>query len=47
MEVFSCDFFKYFNPLSNNTTKWPDTHCLSVFERFVDLMLKGLKAPVL
>ena len=44
----------YFNPLSANPTKWPNTlkhfvgklptNCLSVFEHFVKLALKGLKA---
>ena len=44
----------YFNPLSANPTKWPNTlknfvgklptNCLSVFDHFVKLALKGLKA---
>ena len=43
------------NPLSTNPTKWPitlkqfvgklPTDCLSVFDHFVKLALKGLKAP--
>ena len=42
------------NPLSDNSTKWPNTlkqfvgnlptNCLSVFDHFVKLALKGLKA---
>ena len=42
-----------FNPLSANPTKWSNTHkqfigklptnCLSVFDHFVKLELKGLK----
>ena len=42
------------NPLSANPTKWPNTlkqfvgifsaNCLSVFDHFVRLALKGLKA---
>ena len=42
----------YFNPLSANPTKWPNTlkqfvgklptNCLSVFGHFVNLALKGL-----
>ena len=41
------------NPLSINPTKWPDTlkqfvgklpmNCLSVFDHFVKLALKGLR----
>ena len=44
---------KYFNPLSVNPTKWSNTpkqfvgnlptNCLSVFDHFVGLALKGLR----
>ena len=43
----------YFNPLSANPTKWPNTlkqfvgnlptNCLSVFDHFVGLAFKGLR----
>ena len=32
----------FFNPLSANPTKWSNI-CLSVFDHFVKLALKGLK----
>ena len=45
--------FAIFNPLSANSTKWSNTlkqfvgklptNCLSVFDHFVELALKGLK----
>ena len=41
-------FYKRFNPLSANHTKWSNTfkqlptNCLSVFDHFVKLALKGL-----
>ena len=45
-----------FNPLSANLTKWPNTlkqfvgklptNCLSVFDHFVGLALKGLMNPL-
>ena len=47
------DLCKWFNPLSANFTKWSNTlkqfvgnlptNCLSVFDRFVRLALKGLR----
>ena len=52
------NFFKYFvlNPLSANPTKWSNTlkqfvdnlptNCLSVFDHFVGLALKGLKSNI-
>ena len=45
-----------FNPLSPNPTKWSNTlkqfvgslaNCLSVFDHFMGLALKGLKKPVI
>ena len=46
----------FFNPLSANPTKWPNTlkqfvgklptNCLSVFGHFVNLALKGLKESI-
>ena len=46
-------FFNYFNPLSANITKWSNTlkqfvsklptNCLSVFDHFMILALKGLR----
>ena len=47
------ELFLQINPLSANPTKWPNTlkqfvgklptNCLSVFDHFVELALKGLK----
>ena len=34
--------FSSINPLSANPTKWSNTLCLSVFDHFVGLALKGL-----
>ena len=48
------DLVNNLNPLSATYTKWPNTHkqfignlptnCLSVFDYFVGLALKGIKA---
>ena len=48
--------FKYLNPFSANPTKWSSTlkqfvgnlrtNCLSVFDHFVKLALKGLKVKI-
>ena len=40
-KVFEAQY-KNFNPLSTNPTNLP-TNCLSVFDHFVGLALKGLK----
>ena len=38
--------YYYINSLSANPTEWSDTQiCLSVFEHFVGLALKGLRIP--
>ena len=53
MKNFTIDLVQHFvNPLSVNPTKWPNTlkqfvgklptNCLSVFDHFVGLTLKGL-----
>ena len=34
-----------FNTLSASFTKWLPTNCLSVFDHFVRLALKGLSGP--
>ena len=49
-------FFDFFNPLSAILTKWSETlkqfvgklptNCLSVFDHFVGLALKGLKMNI-
>ena len=46
------NMFTFFNPLNTNTAKWSNTlkqfvgnlptNCLSVFDHFVELVLKGL-----
>ena len=48
--------FKFFNPLCANFTKWSNTlkqfvgklptNCLSVFDHFVGMVLKGLKKVI-
>ena len=48
--------FSAFNPLSTNPTKWSNTlkqfvgklstNCLSVFDHFMKLALKGLRAHI-
>ena len=42
---FTLKLFSVFNPLSANITKWSNlpTNCLSVFDHFVILALKGLR----
>ena len=51
MKFRSLEGRTYFNPLSANPTKWSNTlkqfgtlptNCLSVFDHFVELALKGL-----
>ena len=47
-------YIHFFNPLSTNSTKWSNrlkqlvgqlpTNCLSVFDHFVGLALKGLRS---
>ena len=49
-------FLRIFNPFNANFTKWSNTliqfvgnlptNCLSVFDRFVGLALKGLKPKI-
>ena len=51
--IFKSKYVTYFIPLSANPTKWSNklkqffgnlpTNCLSVFDHFVKLALKGLK----
>ena len=55
--MFRTGFELFPNPLSANPTKWPNTLkqfagklptiCLSVFDHFVKLALKGLRLKVL
>ena len=36
------DYLICINPLIANATNWPNTNCLSVFDHFMVLALKGL-----
>ena len=55
--MFRTGFELFLNPLNANPTKWPNTLkqfigklptiCLSVFDHFVKLALKGLRLKVL